>query len=42
MKNAYWMYNDIKDDKLAYSYSEIKAMKYKEVPMLLIKWLNRL
>lgn len=34
------MYNDIEDDKLANSYSEIKVMKYKEVPMS-IKWHNR-
>lgn len=33
----YWMYNDSKDDKLVHSYHEIKVMKYKGVPMLLIK-----
>lgn len=34
------MCNDIEDDKLANSSSEIKVMKYKEIPML-IKWHNR-
>lgn len=29
------MYNDIEDDKLANSYSKIKVMKYKEIPMLI-------
>lgn len=30
------MYNDIEDDKLANSFSEIKVMKYKEILMLIM------
>lgn len=42
LKNAYWMHNDIKDVKWAFSCSEIKIMKYKGGAMLLITWHNRL